>query len=243
MKARLKSSLRKLPGARAARFVLRLLEGIESRHKALLMLRPPKGLFQPYPTTSEDRYPQLFLEVRALAGDSDEMRVLSFGCATGEEVFTLRRYFPLANIVGLDINPLNIALGRKRLRKAGDSRIRFVVASSTEAEPRAAYDAIFALSVFRHGDLNTSPPPGCCDPPIRFADFERSIAELARTLKAGGLLVLGNAMFPFAATQASAGFETVLTRNLNNELGPVYGIDNRLLHDLDYTHGVYRKIG
>ena len=105
---RWKPRLRKVPGYRAARFVYRLVKSVESRNETLLSLRPPKGLFQPCGTTSDDRYPNIFEQVRKLAGDGTNVRILSFGCSTGEEVFSLRQYFDEARIVGLDINPFNV---------------------------------------------------------------------------------------------------------------------------------------
>ena len=240
LKVRLKPRLRKIPGYRAARFVYRLLRSVESRNSTLLLLRAPKGLYQPYATTSEDRYPELFRQVRERAGDGADLRILSFGCATGEEVFTLRRYFPQAAIVGLDINPLNIAACRRRLRRVKDARLSFAVAASTAGEASASYDVVFALSVFRHGDLNVSPPPSRCDHLIRFTDFEQSATDLARTLKPGGLLVIGNPMFRFADTQLAAAFEPILTLKLNQS-GPLYGCDNRNLPDPDHSHAIYRK--
>jgi hypothetical protein len=47
-----------------------------------------------------------------------------------------------------------------------DAAMSFEFASSTEAEPAAVYDAIFAMAVLRHGSLG---PPGVtrCDHLIR----------------------------------------------------------------------------
>lgn len=238
---RWKPRLRKLPGYRAARFVYRLVKSVESRNVALLSLRPPKGLYQPYGTTSADRYPGIFREVRKLVGDDANVRILSFGCSTGEEVFSLRQYFPQANIVGLDINPFNIAVCRFRRLKAGDKRISFAVAGSTEREANASYDAVFAMAVFRHGDLNCSPPPLASGHRIHFAEFEESVADLARILKPGGLLVIQNAMFRFCDTRAAQQFETVFSVKLD-KWDPIYGRDDCLLPDAEYPDVVFRKL-
>ena len=238
---RLKPSLRKAPGYGIARFVYRLVKNTESRNAALLLLRPPKGLFQPHGTTSIDRYPGIFQHVRELVADSVDVRILSFGCSTGEEVFSLRRYFRDASIAGIDINPFNIAVCRFRRVKAGVKRVSFAVAGSTAGEADSSYDAIFAMAVFRHGELNTSPPPITTGDVIRFADFERSVAGLARVLKPGGLLIMQNAMFRFCDTSAAKEFETVLSVK-RDEPAPLYGRDDCLLPDAETCDVVFRKI-
>jgi SAM-dependent methyltransferase len=237
----MKSLLRKMPGFRAAKFVYHLARGVESRNAALLLLRPPDGLYQPYGTTSNDRYPEIFQQVREQIGDGADRRILSFGCATGEEVFSLRRYFPQATIVGLDINPYNISVCRSGLRKVKDARIVFSVAGSAANEASASYDVLFAMAVFRHGDLNKIPPPPTCAHRIRFADFEQSVTDLARCLKPGGMLVIRHAMFRFADTHVASQFETVFSLD-PGENGPLYDRNNCYLPDAVDPDVVFRKI-
>ncbi len=241
LRERIKSLLRKMPGFRAARFVYHLVRNVESRNATLLLLRPPDGLYQPYGTTSNDRYPEIFQRVREQIGDGADRRILSFGCATGEEVFTLLRYFPQATIVGLDINPYNISVCRSRLRKTKDTKIVFSVAGSAANEASASYDAIFAMAVFRHGDLNKIPPPSTCRHRIQFADFEQSVHDLARCLKPGGLLVIRHAMFRFADTTVASQFEAVFSLD-PGENGPLYDRDNCVLPDAVDPDVVFRKI-
>ena len=51
--------------------------------------------------TALDRYPDLFSTCKTLMQGKDTLKILSFGCSTGEEVLTLREYFPNAFIVGV----------------------------------------------------------------------------------------------------------------------------------------------
>ncbi len=238
---RWKPLLRKVPGYRVARFFYRIVHGVESRNAALLLLWPPKGLYQPYGTTSNDRYPEFFKYAREQIGDGTDVRILSVGCSTGEEVFSLRRYFSQATILGLDINPFNIAVCRLRLLRSGHKRISFSVAGSTVAQANDSCDAIFAMAVFRHGDLNCSPPPQKCDHRIRFVDFEKSVTDMARILKPGGLLIIQHAMFRFDDTLVAARFRTAITHG-TGETAPVYSSGDCLVNEVDSFGAVYRKI-
>src|SRR5687767_9417567 len=73
------------------------------------------SLHQTTVLTSMDRYPTVFSACRHLFAEQKEIRILSFGCSSGEEVLTLRQYFPHAYITGADINPRSLALCRKHL--------------------------------------------------------------------------------------------------------------------------------
>jgi SAM-dependent methyltransferase len=111
------------------------------------------GAFQPFNDTRIDRYPVIFRFVQTALGRDNPVRILSYGCSTGEEVFSLRHYFPRATIKGIDINPANIAVCQRCLRKAPDADISFAVDRSTAAEPSGSYDAIFCMAVLRHNKL------------------------------------------------------------------------------------------
>jgi SAM-dependent methyltransferase len=202
----------------------------------------PTGLFQPYGDTAHDRYPDLFGAARALLDGRPDPRLLSFGCSTGAEVFTLRHYFPQAHITGLDINPHRIAICRRRLREGGgDQLIRFEVGNSADTMASASFDAIFCLAVFRHGKLQFGPAPRC-DPLIRFSAFEQTLSGLARCLKPGGLLVLCHDNFRLQDTDHVARRFTLAAQfaSPNSAQTPLYGRDNRLLPGAEPEQAIYR---
>lgn len=198
-------------------------------------------MFQPYAHTAKDRYPRIFSFIQASLNGTDSSCVLSYGCSTGEEVFTLRRYFPRAAITGIDINPRNIAVCRARLRKRGDPRIEFKLADSAGNEPVAHYDAIFCMAVLRHGDLGRQAADNCGHL-IRFADFEEIVTGLCRSLKPGGYLAIRGSNFRFADTAVAPAFDVVLAVEEDYRSDtPLYGPDNRRLPDCPYGEVVFRK--
>jgi len=208
----------------------------------LRLTRPP-NLFQPYGDTLPDRYPEVFAFVRAQIGDDARVRLLSFGCSTGDEVATLRHYFPSATIRGVDISRGNIRECKRRSDLANDSHIDFVQAGSAKGEPRSHYDAIFCMAVFRHGGLVARARQSCADV-ITFQAYERTVAELSECLKPAGLLVIEHSNFRFTDTAASVAFDCLGSRpRTDQERGgtPLFGPDNSALPSQDQIGTVFRK--
>lgn len=199
------------------------------------------GQFQDRSHTGPDRYPWLFAFASSRLSPSDRLRLLSFGCATGDEVFTLRRYFPSAAIKGIDVDPRNIATCRQRGQAQAVEDVTFTVAATTDEEPADAYDAIFCLGVLCLGDL-TALGFERSDPFFTYADFERTVAGFARCLKPGGLLLFHSTNFRFGDTAVSAAFDVVLEAD-PAQLGPavIFDRDNRLMPGERYRAVAFRK--
>lgn len=218
--------VRRLPGYAALSWLRQVIVDRNFRETARLRASPPPGLFQPTGHTKLDRHPALFSFARDSVGDGPDRQLLSFGCSTGEEVFSLRRYFAESRITGIDISPHRIRECRRRARRHGaDPALRFAVASSAEMFAPQSIDAIFANSVLRHGDLALAPPR--CDHRISFADFERIVSGLAHCIKPGGLFVLRYANFRFTDTDAAKDFETISLMRRDRKT-PLYNTANRL---------------
>jgi len=226
---------------RALRLVWRLLTDPPFRHMMRLYWCPKRGAFQPFNDTQPDRYPVIFQFVADHLGADRPLDILSFGCATGEEVFSLRRYFPRARIKGVDINPGNIAAARARLAAAPDLDQSFAVAGSTAGEQAARYDAIFCMAVLRHGSLG-DPGVTRCDHLLGFEDVARAVDDFRRCLKPGGLLVLRHGNFRLSDMPAGAAFDTLLSVPLRGEKKtPIFGPDNRLMPSVEDPETVFRK--
>jgi 2-polyprenyl-3-methyl-5-hydroxy-6-metoxy-1,4-benzoquinol methylase len=183
-----------------------------------------------------DRYPWLFQFAARML--DEHPRILSFGCSRGDEVFALGAYLPGADIKGIDIDPRNIAECRRR---STSGSFRFEVAANTANEADESYDAIFCLAVLVHGDL-VARGAERSDPLMHFADFERTVTDLARCLRPGGLLFLHTTNFRFSDTAVAQGFDPVLDA-APEEMSPDAKFDrnNRIMKDAEYRSVAFRK--
>ena len=223
---------------RKCRVVLRRMRGVDAEIRGTRA-----GLFQPYNHTMPDRYPWLFeFAAERLAGVS-AARILSFGCSRGDEVFSLRRYFPDAAIHGIDIDPANVAHCLRRARAQRSAGMTFAAAATLLDEPSGYFDAIFCLAVLCHGDL-TATRAQRCDHLLRFEDFERTVADFARCLKPGGLLLLHTTNFRFCDTAAAGDFDAVLEADpAHLEQDALFDRHNRLMEGARYPSVAFRKHG
>jgi SAM-dependent methyltransferase len=203
--------------------------------------RKVPGRFQAYSYTLPDRYPWLFEFAAAHVKDSSDTRLLSFGCSRGEEVLSLRRHFPAADIKGLDIDRRNIARCEARAQAEQVSGVSFAVAADTSVEPAERYEAIFCLAVLCLGDLTVSGAQRC-DPHLYFADFERLVTDFSRCLRPGGILFLLTTNFRFGDTAVSKDFVVVLEAD-ELQLAPdvLFDRNNILLSGERYRPVAFRK--
>ena len=147
--------------------------------------------------TALNRYPEIFTAAAAAAPNAQ--RILSFGCSTGEECVTLASYFPSAQIVGTDINPLNLL----KAWKYRSEQIRFVYASDRFLNGFGGFDAVFCMAVLR-----TWKRKRIADyyPFDRFAERALFLEFLVRP---GGLLVIHGATYRFGDTAHQCTYEAI----------------------------------
>lgn len=204
-------------------------------------MRRRQGAYQIFNYTRENRYPRIFRFVQSELGAESEINILSYGCSTGEEVFSLRSYFPRAGIKGLDIDERNIAVCRRRLKRLRDLAISFEATGSAAGERAGYYDAIFCMAVLRHSGLG-APDVIRCDHLIRFEDFSQTVEDFERCLKPGGLLIIRHSNFRLKDAPAGAHFEAILGIAMpSGSNTPIFGPDNLVLREVTYPDTVFRK--
>jgi hypothetical protein len=189
-------------------------------------------IHQATPHTAEERYPELFDQAAALAPHAE--RILSFGCSTGAELIAIRRRFPQAHIVGVEINPRSRRLARRRV--AGDART--IVISPAYLE--GPFDIIFALAVLQrlpHQVAETQLEDISSVYPFR--RFEAEIERLVNRLRPGGLLCVFHAHFPVELASIFPSLEVIAASPLLE--APVFGRDGRRLAEVRF-HSIFRKV-
>lgn len=165
--------------------------------RAILWLKVPRrgDVHQTAAVTWLDRYPDIFTRCASYF-EGRPVRILSYGCATGEEVETLRRYFPDAILTGAEINAASLAACRSR-GIAGD--VAFIGSSRAAMADRAPYDAIFCMAVLQRTPHIVA-EKGLTN--LRrlypFQRFDRQVGELDALLQPGGLLVIHHTQYLFA---------------------------------------------
>ena len=224
-----KEWLKRIPGIIPAARRLRSLATPLGRGR-LRAIRSGAQLFQPATVTRADRHPLLFGLVATHLADRAAPRILSFGCSTGEEAFTLARYLPRATIDAIDANPACIARAIDAARRLDHRRITFLCADTPDAASSAGYDVVVCLSVLRHGDLDALRLASAAAL-FPFARFTAAIEALDRRVRPGGLLLLWGCQFRFADTTTAARYRAVPISGMRPQNGRIYGMDDRWIPD------------
>ncbi|MGE3528547.1 MAG: class I SAM-dependent methyltransferase [Methyloceanibacter sp.] len=159
------------------------------------------GIHQVSNRTAFDRYPQIFAGAARAAPDA--RRVLSFGCSTGEECATLKQYFPRAEIVGVDVNPLSLL--RAWWRYSGQS-MHFAYVNDLALKARGPFDVICCLTVLRDTRLDAERSIRDSYP---FDRFDERVRFLNSLLKPGGLLIFHGNMYRFCDTSIVSEYEVI----------------------------------
>ena len=210
---------------------VRLLPTARGRSVLWTRLIHGERVHQTTPDTGEERYPTLFDFLAEVMPQA--RRILSFGCSTGEELVSLRRRFPAAEIVGAEINRRSRRLAAKRT--AGDPSTSVVAPENV----RGKFDLVLALAVFqREPHKIAEMEVEDLSPHYPFERFDRAVCELAAVLNSGGLLCIENAHYRLEDSSVAATFEPVA--GSPERTGLMFGRDGRRL-DGTKAGTIFRK--
>ena len=208
------------------------------RSELYTRLRYGSGHLQGSTFTHMDRFPVLFNFCRVLLASHSTPRILSFGCSTGEEVFTLARYLPHAEIIGVDLNRWCLARARQHQRLLSNARICFHHARSSAFAAEGGFDVIFALAVFQR----TENALAASASGFRFRTFEQFIRMLDQKLKPGGVLFLDQCDFAFADTSVAPRYQPLAFPASNRARDrALFGPDDTLRTTAYSAPRAYRK--
>lgn len=193
----------------------------------LLQLLKSKNVHQTTSLTFMDRYPEIFSECRDYFDGKENLKILSYGCSTGEEVLTLRKYFPTANIIGAEINKRSLAICRKL---PVDEKITFIYSTLSEIQRHGNFDAIFCMAVLqRKPHVIAKKGISCLKKIYPFEKFERQIIELDELINPQGLLVVNFTQYSLWDTTVASKYEALGDNNQNNYVSSIFDKNSNLV--------------
>jgi SAM-dependent methyltransferase len=217
----------------------RFFTNTEFRSILLLQVFSSRSVHQTTPLTYMDRYPKIFSACRDYFEDKQDIKILSFGCSTGEEVLTLRRYFPNAQIVGADINKRSLDICRKL---PVDNKITFVQSTISEIKKYGDFDAIFCMAVLqRKPHYIAANGISSLKKIYPFEKFEKQIRKLDGILKKDGLLVVHYTQYSLLDTSVASRYEVFGDYNQNDYQSPVFNKDSELIKNSPPQNTIFIK--
>lgn len=150
-------------------------------------------MIQTSSATKKNRYPKLFQTVAMELGGISNPKILSFGCSSGEEVFSIKEYIPDAELTGVDINHRAIRIAKKRTPKGPFHFFHYLEEGWTNADH---YDCIFAMAVFQRSEHRDHKRITAVES-FTFNKFKERLEHLDSLIKPGGLLVIEHSDFSF----------------------------------------------
>ena len=184
-----------------------------------------------------NRYPRLFEIVARELKNIPNPKILSFGCSTGEEVFTIREYIPHSEIIGVDINHRAISLAKK---SAPLGALHFFHYLDKEWTLNAPYNCIFALAVFQkpeHRDFQRKTALGS----FTFDKFKEIFEIFDSLLEPGGILVIEHSDFSFRDLPISKKYSTSEMEQPTRRERPIFSMNNAKASSFHESHCIFIK--
>lgn len=210
------------------------------RYLLSLQLLNRKNVHQTTPLTFMNRYPKIFTACQEYFEGKENLKILSYGCSTGEEVLTLRTYFPNAQIIGADINKRSLETCRML---PVDEKISFIYSTPSEIQKHGKFDAIFCMAVLQRkphdvaakGITNLSKI-------YPFEKFEKQIFELDELVNPNGLLVVHFTQYSLLDTAVASKYEALGNYVQDDYSTPVFDRNSELRRNSSPQKSIFVKL-
>ncbi len=188
--------------------------------------------------TWEDRYPEIFTACKEYfdGQGKENIKILSFGCCTGEEVVTLRRYFPKAEIVGAELNKHSLKICKDRKM---DEKVHFIYSDPKLIEEYGPYDAVFCMAVLeRYPDLVKKNEILDIKDMYPFEKFDKQLHEIDSYVKDGGMLTIHFTHYDITDTDLA---EKYSSYGEHGFVGMIFGKDSKIKKNKLFHQSMYIK--
>lgn len=226
-----------------SKLVMLYLFVVDGDYRYVVYLRLFKAgeIHQTTTLTAVNRYPEVFSSTREFFEDDNKIRILSYGCSTGEEVVTLRKYFPNAEIIGADINKNCLDQCRK---KKLDSRIRFICSTDGNIRKNGPYDAIFCMAVLqREPHSHLARRTKNIKNIYEFSKFDQQLKELDRSLNENGLLIVHFTQYLVTESSISVRYKPYGNVTQEKYIAPIYDRNGDMLVGAKAPNSIFMKVG
>lgn len=195
------------------------------------------GLLQSAPTTQLNRHPDIFEDLGARFKDQP-IRILSFGCSTGEECQSLSTYLPNALIIGVDVNKKSI---EKAKSKFTSERLSFYHLEAKSLHNLGKFDVITAISVLcRYPESKLIQNIESVFP---FSIFEKSVGYLDQVLNSEGYLFIRSSNFRFMETEYNKKYKVISFKGQRRpEIFPKFNKNNCRLEGFEEREELFQKL-
>lgn len=194
-------------------------------------------IIQTASTTFHNRHPDLFNFLKEKY-QNEEIKILSFGCSTGEECQSVSEYLPNATIIGAEINLSSLKKAKKNNQ---NPLIKFVYSDKKTLEENGPYDVILALSVL------------CKNPEAEhvkdisklytFNQYKETVEMLDTLLKKNGVLLIRSSNFRFKETNIYSKYKVINYDKIRNPIHfPKFSKDNLRIHDFLENEEIFQKL-
>lgn len=132
----------------------------------------------------------------------ESIKILSFGCSVGDEVASLRYWFPKSEIYACDIDKRLVSICRRTFTSAGPTEVFF--SNEKNITAHGPYDLIVASAV-----LCRNPAPNNYAEEFPFSQFDDILSLFDSNLRDGGIIAIPNTGYPFSESSICKDYRAI----------------------------------